>query len=458
MENNARILIIEDDEKMLNLLTKVLEKERFAVTPCLNGKDGLKKLEENSFDIAITDLRMPRMSGMELLKAVKRVSPDTYVIIMTAFGSIDSAVESIKKGAYNYIAKPFKMDEMLMVVKRALEEKKLRKEVASLRREVGRKYQFSNIIGKSKVMQEVFDLIKRVSDSRSTVLIYGKSGTGKELVAKAIHYNSPRKNFPFVAINCSAIPDTLLESELFGHTKGAFTGAISSKKGLFEEAEGGTLFLDEIGDVSLSTQVKLLRVLQEREIKRLGMTESTKIDIRLITATNQILQEKVIKGEFREDLLYRLNVVPIVLPELKDRIEDIPLLVEHFLKKYSNQEKGIPKGITNKTMSLLLDYEWPGNVRELENVIEGAIALGRNEEILPEDLYPHFAKTKINLQQNEAAEGMSLAKIELKHITKILRATNGNRLEAAAILGIDRRTLYRKIKDNKLDLLINDLI
>ena len=451
MKNDGQIIIIEDDEKMLNLLTKVLKKEGYAVVPCLDGIKGLKKLEEKSFDLAITDLRMPQMNGMEVLKGIKEASPDTYVIMMTAFSSIDSAVEAIKKGAYDYISKPFKMDEIGMIIKRALEEKRLRKELASLRQEVSTRYRFTNIIGKSKAMQEVFDLIRRVSASRSTVLIYGKSGTGKELVAKAIHYNSPRKDRPFIAINCSAIQDTLLESELFGHVKGAFTGAISAKKGLLEEVQGGSAFLDEIGEISLSMQVKLLRVLQEREIKRVGSTEITKIDIRLITATNQDLPEKVKKGEFREDFFYRLNVIPIALPELKDRIEDIPLLVDHFLKKHSNQEKGEIKGMAKETMALLLNYVWPGNVRELENVIERAITLGRHQDILPEDLPSHFTKKEsLSLIHDEEKEDMAIEEVEARHIAKILKKTKGNRIEAAGLLGIDRRTLYRKIKKYKL--------
>lgn len=451
MGNEGQIIIIEDDERMLNLLSKVLKKEGYAVVPCLDGITGLKKLEENTFDLAITDLRMPKMDGMEVLKSIKDVSPDTYVIVMTAFSSVDSAVKAMKRGAYDYISKPFKMDEMTMIIKRALEEKSLRKEIASLRKEVSNRYQFANIIGKSKVMQDVFDLIDRVSASRSTVLIYGKSGTGKELVAKAIHYNGPNRERPFIAINCSAMQDTLLESELFGHVKGAFTGAISAKKGLLEEAQGGTAFLDEIGEVSLSTQVKLLRVLQEREIKSVGSTETKKIDIRLITATNQDLQEKVKTGEFREDFFYRLNVIPIVLPELKDRVEDIPLLVDHFLMKYQTQEKAEIKSMAKETMALLLNYDWPGNVRELENVIERAITLGRHQDILPEDLPPYFTKKEfLPLIHKDEDKDMALEEVEARHINKILRKTNGSRTEAAAILGIDRRTLYRKIKKYKL--------
>lgn len=478
MPNNtdAQILVVDDEEKMRNLLKKVLVKQGFSVRTAPNGIDALGKVKENPFDIVIADIRMPEMNGMEVLKAVKEIRPEIYVIIMTAFGSIDSAVEAMKKGAYDYITKPFKMSEISIVVGKAFEEKRLREEVASLRKEVRSKYKFDNIVGKSKVMQDIFDLIRRVSDSKSTVLIYGKSGTGKELVAKAIHYNSPRKDKTFVAVNCSAIPETLLESELFGHVKGSFTGAVATRKGLFEAADGGTIFLDEIGDISPAMQVKLLRVLQEREIRRVGGPETIKVDIRLIAASNQNLEEAVKRGEFRDDLFYRINVISIVLPELKDRQDDIPLLANYFLEKYSQGEKKEIKSISKEAMNLLLNYHWPGNVRELENVIERAIALGNHSEILPGDLPTSISgvvavvrlgthqemqtgglspnirdSEKISAVRETLPENATIEELERDYIARVLKNTKGHKINTARILGIDRRTLYRKLKKYNLE-------
>lgn len=448
---NAQILVVDDEERMRNLLKKVLMRQYFYVDTASNGIAALRKVEEHPFDIIIADVRMPEMNGMEVLAAVKKTRPDIYMIIMTAFGSIDSAVEAMKKGAYDYITKPFKMSEISMVVEKALEEKRLREEVESLRKEVRTKYKFDNIIGKSKAMQEVFDLIRRVARSASTVLIYGKSGTGKELVAKAVHFNSPRRNKPSVSVNCAAIPDTLLESELFGHVRGAFTGAIATKKGLFEEANGGTVFLDEIGNVSPSMQVKLLRVLQEREIRRVGGTETLKIDIRLMAASNESLEEAVKRGDFREDLFYRLNVITITLPDLKDRQDDILLLANHFLIKYS-QGEGRVKSISREAGNLLLKHDWPGNVRELENVIERAIALGNHEEISVEDLPDNIRNAGRGPTQNDIlSEDVTIKELEKSYISKILKKTRGHKIRAARILGIDRRTLYRKLEKYNIE-------
>ena len=448
---DAQILIVDDEERMRNLLQKVLAKQGFSVQTSPNGIDALEKVDKNTFDVIIADIRMPEMNGINLLRAVKKSRPGIYVIIMTAFGSIDSAVEAMKKGAYHYITKPFKMSEISITLRKALEEKRLREEVASLRREVSGKYRFDNLIGKSKVMQKIFDLIRRVSNSKSTILIYGKSGTGKELVAKALHYNSPRKNNTFMTINCSAIPETLLEDELFGHEKGAFTGAVATRKGLFEEASGGTMFLDEIGSISSAMQAKLLRVLQEREIRRVGGTENIKIDIRLIAASNQDLEEAMKRGEYREDLFYRLNVITIDLPELKERQDDIPLLANHFIKKYSTDEKGEVKSISKEAMSLLLNYDWPGNVRELENTIERALALGNYQEILPEDIPANIRNSKKASGLKETfPEDATIEEIERDYIAKILKTTKGHKINASKILGIDRRTLYRKLKKYNL--------
>ncbi|MDY6853404.1 MAG: sigma-54 dependent transcriptional regulator [Thermodesulfobacteriota bacterium] len=454
MVNTAdeKILVVEDEVRMRNLLKRILTKQGFSVHTSPNGMDALNKLDEIPFDVIITDIKMPEMNGMELLKTVKETRKDIYIIIMTAFGSIGSAVKAMKEGAYDYITKPFKMDEISIVIKKALEEKRLRYEVESLRKEVSGKYKFDNIIGKSKAMQDVFELIKRVSNSKSTVLICGKSGTGKELVAKAVHYNSPRKNGSFVAVNCGAIPETLLESELFGHVKGAFTGAIATRKGLFEEANGGTIFLDEIGDLSPSMQVKLLRVLQEREIKRVGGTENIKVDIRLIAATHQDLEEALKRGKFREDLFYRLNVITINLPELKKRQDDIPLLANHFLEKYTQDEGDGVTSISKEAMSLLMNYNWQGNVRELENVIERAIALGTHRTILPEDLPANIRNgKKLFIIKDTPDEIATISELEKNHIARILEKTRGHKVNTAKILGIGRKTLYRKIKKYKLE-------
>ena len=444
--DTARILVVDDEERMRNLLKKVLEKQGFSVNIASNGIEAMERVEDDPFDVIIADVRMPNMNGMELLKMVKEVRPRISMIIMTAFGSIDSAVEAMKHGAYDYITKPFKMSELSIIVKKAVQEKRLNEEVTSLREEVRGKYRFDNLIGKSEVMQDVFDLIRRVSRRSGTVLIYGRSGTGKELVAKAVHYNSPRKDNAFVTVNCSAIPETLLESELFGHVKGAFTGAIATRKGLFEEANGGTIFLDEISNISSATQVKLLRVLQEREVRRVGGTENIKIDIRLIAATNQYLEDTVKKGEFREDLFYRLNVIAINLPELKYRLDDIPLLANYFLKKYTQGENGEISSISKEAMNLLLNYDWPGNVRELENIIERAIALGNHEELLVEDLPENIRKSgKAFSSKNNLPDDVTIKDLEREYIAKILRKTKGHKINAAKILGIDRRTLYRKM-------------
>ena len=328
MTPHERILVVDDEEQMRDLLVKVLERKGYQVSVCGNGVDALAFLEREPADLVVTDVRMPGLSGMEALRAIKELNPDIVVIIMTAFGSIDQAVQAVKEGAYDYINKPFKIDEMLLTIEKALDERRLRHEVSSLRQELRTRYHFENLIGKSRAMQEIFGLIEQVAGSRSTVMVYGKSGTGKELVAKAIHYNSPRSTRAFVAVNCAAIPAELLESELFGHEKGSFTGAIATKIGKFELATGGSLFLDEVGSMRLDLQAKILRALQEREVERVGGTRTIKIDVRVIAATNRDLKKAVEEGTFREDLYYRLNVVPITLPDLKDRQEDIPLLAE----------------------------------------------------------------------------------------------------------------------------------
>lgn len=445
------ILIVDDDVQMTVMLRKVLEKGGYDVEIALNGQDALAKSAVGDLDLIISDIRMPGLDGLEFLERIKGDHQDIPVILMTAFGSIEAAVESMKKGAYHYIAKPFKTEQFLSVVEAALRERKLQLEVAGLRQELTKEFCFSNIIGKSPAMQELFSLIRRVARTKSTVIIYGKSGTGKELVAKALHYNSPRADKAFVAFNCAAIPETLLETELFGHAKGAFTDARYAKRGLFVEADGGTLFLDEIGDMPVSIQSKLLRAIQEREIRPVGATTDIKIDVRLVAATHHDLQQLLKEGKIREDLYFRLNVVPINLPELKDRKEDIPPLVRHFLKKYAVENNQKPLNVSRETMRTFLEYSWPGNVRELENVLERAAILTEGPMIQPENL-PEGLRSVPYVSDKETPIPSSLENLEKKHVQDILNLTRGNQSEAAKILGIDRRTLYRKIKAYNLQI------
>jgi DNA-binding NtrC family response regulator len=379
---------------------------------------------------------------------IKGTRPEMPVIMMTAYGSIDTAVEAMKIGANDYITKPVDLRDLLLRISKVHMENLLLQENRLLRMEVRKKFEFSNIIGKSRKMQGVFSLIEKVASSSSTVIIYGGSGTGKELVAKAIHYNSPRTDQPFIPFNCSAIPETLVESELFGHTRGAFTGAVQTKKGLFEEANGGTLFLDEISTVLPSVQVKLLRVLQEKEVMKIGSTERTKIDVRMIAATNEDLETNMKNGKFRDDLFYRLHVFPIFLPDLKERKEDIPLLAYHFLDLYSKEAKKEIKGISKEAMNLLLEYYWPGNVRELENAIERAVIMADGEFLTPQDL-PGDLTEGFSLLIRRGAKGhKSLDEIKAEYIAQILKQTNGNKKTAAEILKVNPRTLYRFEKRN----------
>ncbi len=453
MTEKPRILVVDDEPEMLNIIEKVLRRKNYDVTTCRNAAEAMKAAKAASYHVVVTDVRMPGLSGMDLLPQLKQIDPALVVIVMTAFGSIDSAVTAMKRGAFDYITKPFKMDEFLVVVEKAAQERSLRDEVATLRREVRAKYEFSNIIGKSKPMEEVFALVKRIADTDTTVLIRGKTGTGKEMVARAIHHHSSRRNRPFVAVNCGAIPETLLESELFGYMAGAFTGAVGSKKGLFEEANGGTLLLDEIGEIPPSIQVKLLRVLQEKEVKRLGGVENIKVDVRVLAATSRDLEAAIVAGTFREELFYRLNVIPILLPDLRDRREDIPLLVEHFIQKYSRppirRAGGRVKGISPEALELLMNYDWPGNVRELENIIERAVILSRGEEILPGDVKSSLPAAPA--RPDGLAGARQMEEMEKEHIARVLKEVGGQRSKAAQVLGIDRKTLYLKIKKYGLE-------
>lgn len=444
---SRNVLVVDDDQDMRTLLRDVLEDNGYKVTLAPNGQEALKSLREGEYPVVLTDLRMKGIQGIELLAEIKRSFPDTNVILMTAFGSVETALEAMKQGASDYLMKPVKNDDLLRVTERSFREAMLRSEINRLRREVNKEYSFNQILGKSKPMREIFDLIRRVADSQTNILITGESGTGKELVAKALHYNSERKSAAFVAVNCAAIPEQLLESELFGHMRGAFTDAKADKRGLFEEAAKGTLFLDEISELPLMLQAKLLRAIQEREIRRLGANRPIAVDTRLIAATNLNLSEEVKAKRFREDLFYRLNVIEMRLPPLRERREDIPLLVDAFLKKFGQARGKDVKGVSETTLALLVDYAWPGNVRELENVIERAVTLSRGDKILPEDLPGTIQGSRGDRRVlDEAAEKMHpLHEIEKEYIKKILEKMGGNKYQAAQVLGIDRKTLYRKL-------------
>lgn len=443
------ILVVDDEPDMRALLQDILKERGHRVVAAQSGTEALKRLDEEDYAVVLTDLRMKGMEGIELLTEIKRAYPDTNVILMTAFGSVETAVGAMKEGAYDYLVKPVKTEELIRVTERAVREALLRREVNRLRREVHKEYSFHQILGKSKPMRETFDLIRRVADSPTNVLITGESGTGKELVAKAIHYNSERRDAPFVPVNCAAIPEALLESELFGHVKGAFTDAKGDKRGLFEEAQKGTLLLDEISELPLMLQAKLLRALQEREIRRVGATRPVSVDVRIIAATNLNLSEEVKAKRFREDLYYRLNVIEIRLPPLRERREDIPLLVEAFLRKCAEASHKQVRGMSETALALLMDYSWPGNVRELENVIERAVTLARGEKIVPEDLPPTIMGTRgeRRVMDEAAARTLPLEEVEREYILRILEKTGGNKYQAAQVLGIDRKTLYRKLAE-----------
>ena len=436
---------------MREFLSIMLYREGYAVDAAADGVQAVERLKEYSYDLVISDIKMPRMTGLQLLSYIMERTPETVVIMITAFSTTEEAVEAMKQGAYDYITKPFKNEEIRLIVKNALERKELREENTELKRELGRRYSFGSLIGKSKPMQEVYDLIQKVAASRVNVLLTGESGTGKELVAHAIHYNSERKDKPFVPINCGAIPENLLESELFGHEKGSFTGAIQQKAGLFEIAHGGTLFLDEIGELPAMMQVKLLRFLQEREFRRVGGTRNIQVDVRLIAATNKDLETEVAAGDFREDLFYRLNVIRVVLPPLRERREDIPLLLEHFYRKLTGKEK---VEVSEKAMRRMLDYNWPGNIRELENAIERCLVLGAEQEIT-EDCLPAplrgaggpTASVVEEIPETGLDLDAYLGDIEKGILLKALERTGGVRKKAAELLGITFRSIrYRLAK------------
>ncbi len=450
---NENILIIDDSPEILTQFHNFLKEEGFEVDTALDGQSGIAKIEKKFYDLIVTDLKMPGIDGMQVLKYIQENSPDSLCIILTGYGTVKNAVEAIKLGAFDYLPKPIKLDEILITLKRALEYRNLRRENINLKSQLKRKYRFENIIGDSEKMQKVFEVIEKVADSDSTILILGESGTGKELIAKAIHYNSYRRDGPFIPVNCAAIPSELLESELFGHEKGAFTNAIRTRIGRFEMANGGTIFLDEIGDMSPVLQSKLLRVLQDRQFERIGGIKTIKTDIRVIAATHQDLKLAVEQKRFREDLYYRLNVIPIHLPPLRERKSDIPLLAYYFLEYFNKTKKKKIKGFTKEAIEKLMQYNWPGNVRELENTIERVVILLDGDFITPQDLPEKFQNlTRDNLLQEIIIPdaGISLEEavneFEKRLILQALQKTGWIKNKAARLLNLNRTTLIEKIK------------
>jgi DNA-binding NtrC family response regulator len=447
MSEQHTVLVVDDDAAMGEMLVSLLEEEGHRAVAVQSADRALNQIEENDFDAVLSDLRMPGKNGIELIGELRSARPETPVILMTAFGSIDSAVDAMRAGAFDYITKPFKRDEILVSLERAFERRALEKENKRLRRAVDQTSSLRELIGASVALREIFALIRKVASSRSSVLITGESGTGKEVVARTVHFVGNRAKNAFIPVNCTAIPEGLLESELFGHVRGAFTGALSSKRGLFEEAGGGTLFLDEIGDMGLGLQGKLLRVLQDGEVRPVGRTQSIRVDVRIIAATNKDLRREMESGRFRRDLFYRLNVIPVHLPPLRERPEDIPLLAEAFVQKHAGEH---PRKISPAAMERLMRCHWEGNARELENVIERALALSDGPEIGPDDLpmpeseRPASVLTGEALVRDASQRRLTLRELEDRYIAEILKLTGGNKVQAARILGINRRTLYRR--------------
>jgi len=440
MKEDARVLVVDDEPMVCLALTNWLEEENYFAQAVEDGPQAIKAVRAENWDIVLLDLRMPGMDGMEVLKQVKELAPHTVVIMMTAYASIPGAVQAMQEGAYDYIVKPLDVDQLTLMLKRIVEHQQLITENILLRKRLTEQYEFEDIIGRSEAMQEVFSMIKAVTDTNATVLITGETGTGKELVARAIHSNSSQRYGPFVATSCGALPETLLESELFGYEKGAFTGADRTKKGRFELANEGTLFLDEVGDISMKTQIRLLRVLQEKSFSRLGGTEQIKVDVRLVSATNRDLVAAIEEGSFRSDLYYRLNVVSIQLPPLRERIDDVPLLAAHFINKYNVEFNKKFDRVDRKAMDFMMDYHWPGNVRELENVIERAIVIDQGPQMKVKHL------PFCNIESPLTEEPRSLQEVEKIHIEKMLQRNDWNIAKTARLLNIDRSTLHKKIK------------
>jgi DNA-binding NtrC family response regulator len=445
-----RILVVEDEDKLRRVIELHLASSGFDVDKAASAEEGLKVMDRA--DLVLTDLKLPKMSGLELLALVRRQNAQVPVIIMTAFGSIETAVESMKAGATDFLLKPFSLDHLMQVVQKALEVRALRDENRLLKQELGRRYEFDNIIGRSEAMQEIFNTIERVGPTRATVLLAGESGVGKDLIARAIHFHSPRKDRPLVKINCTAIPENLMESELFGYEKGAFTGAVGSKPGKFEQADTGTVFLDEIGDVPANIQVKLLRVLQEREFERLGSNVTRHIDVRVVAATNQDLRAALEQGTFREDLYYRLNVVPLNIPPLRERKQDIPFLASHFIKKLAPETGSRVESITDAALEKLTAYHWPGNVRELENVIERSLVMCAGTRLEAADIRLENApRPRPQNGSHFLPEGMTLDEYEQELIREALRRAEGNKSQAARLLGLTRNALRYRLTQMGLE-------
>jgi two-component system response regulator HydG len=445
----SKILIVDDEPTHLKMLETVLTADGFELQKANDGKTAIEAVEERFYDLILMDVRMSRMDGIEALKRIKEISPGIPVIIMTAYASVNTAVDALKSGAYDYLTKPLDIDELKILVQKALRHQQLEKENVFLKEQLKGRFDFSNIIGQSAMMLHLFETISLVAPSDATVLITGESGTGKEIIANAIHQNSLRREKPLIKVNCAALPETLLESELFGHKKGAFTGALTRRQGRFQLAHEGTIFLDEIAEMAPSTQAKILRVLQEREFEPLGRSSTIKVDTRVIAATNKDLKSEIQEGRFREDLYFRVNVVMLNVPPLRERREDIPLLANFFLRQYAEKNQRLIKGFTPLATDLLMRFDWPGNVRELENVTERAVIMARGDVITPDEfpetlrsLDPDLKKTSIDL-----SPGRSLKAVEKEMILRTLEDTNGNRTHAAKILGISRRTLQLKLKD-----------
>src|SRR5579883_146652 len=448
-----RVLVVEDEEKLRRVIELQLTSAGFEVDKAATAEEGIKVVDRA--DLVLTDLRLPHMDGLELLALIRRQNAQVPVVVMTAYGSIETAVESMKAGATDFLLKPFSLDHLMQVVQKALEVRALRDENRKLKEELGRRYEYDNIIGRSEPMQEIFATVERVAPSRATVLLAGESGVGKDLIARAIHFRSPRKDRPLVKINCSAIPENLMESELFGYEKGAFTGAVTSKPGKFEQADTGTVFLDEIGDVPGPIQVKLLRILQEREFERLGSNVTRHTDVRVIAATNQDLRAALEQGTFREDLYYRLNVVPINIPPLRDRKQDIPFLANHFIKKLAPESGSQVESITDAGMEKLMAYHWPGNVRELENVIERSLVMARGTELDAADIKLESGAPRPKPQNDGNVhflpDGMTLDQYEQELIREALKRAGGNKSQAARLLGLTRNALRYRLTQMGLE-------
>jgi two-component system response regulator PilR (NtrC family) len=457
MVQKTTIHVIDDEPIIHEVLSELLTSEGYEVEISSSGEEALDKYSTRSFGLVLLDLLMPGMDGIEVLKSIRKIEPQAVIIIITAYASVESAISAMKTGAFDYIQKPFKHDELLLIVKRALEHKKLQEENIRLKDELGKKFSFENIIGKSTGMKSIFEVIKAVAPTRSTILIQGESGTGKELVSRAIHQNSNRANLPFIIVNSGSLPPDLLESNLFGHVKGAFTGAVSDKKGLFEAANKGTIFFDEVSSLNPETQAKLLRVMQDQEFMMLGGTKTIKVDVRLIAATNSDLEELIKQNKFRQDLFYRLNVIKIELPPLRERKDDIPILIKHFLDIYSKENKKKIEGITEDVTEILVNYDWPGNIRELENLIERAVVLTKSKLITRKTLPPFLLSAQEDVQilsspNNELNLKEYIQIQQKKAIINALKKTKGIQKNAARLLGVKPTTLNEMIKRLDIDL------